>query len=649
MKKYLTYFVITATLISLFVPVASLRAQTCNPDTLTQVRYGQRSAAVRNLQACLMELGYNIPAGATGYYGSQTRTAVKNFYRDYLNMSWHGNWVGPQGIETLKSALAQAPAPEEEAQAPQAPSGISADVLAQVLQKIQAGDLQGALALLLGALGAQVPTTPSGEQPQPQPQPQPTTEGLTPGVPGFLYAEVDPSVTGVTVREGETAKVFGIKFRAESGAVRVDSVVLRWSSSNPAAPHRILSKLEVLDESGNVLASKSASDFLVDSNLNYYLPVTGLNLVVPANQYKSIFVNVTLVGTLPSVSGVWPQDIVFTVSGSDIRGVDGTGAVISASAAPSTLTLQFSADVTVAGTAYFVTAINPSSPQEGYVFAQDLVNGKAQNVPALVVNLTAKNDNLRITEMKGSVSNTSTVERVRVSIGNVSVVQTPASDGSWTVNLTPYGIVVNKDQTQTVTIAVDLRGATNTPATFTVSVSTTTAQNSLGDTKAYATQATSQVLGYVKGGPTFVVNSKQLVLKAKKDSNQNITTTTVDSVTYSVKVMANGIDVYIPTSSPVYVEIVKPDNSIAATTTLNVVNVNPVNTELVNRRYRIPAGNEVTFEFTAIPNKDLSGNLTLRAWVKSISWGYDSSSTPNTATFMANDPATWATSFVTPQ
>jgi inhibitor of cysteine peptidase len=85
-----------------FLFVGNTFAATCAPTSLTQVSFGQSGANVANLQQCLIDAGYGIPAGATGYYGAQTQTAVKEFYRARLNIGdWDGNSVGPQGRSQL--------------------------------------------------------------------------------------------------------------------------------------------------------------------------------------------------------------------------------------------------------------------------------------------------------------------------------------------------------------------------------------------------------------------------------------------------------------------------------------------------------------------------------------------------------------------
>jgi len=98
-------FIIVATGILIFFSGANAaNAQECNPRAFISVGYGQKSAGVKNTQACLIAAGFNIPYGATGYYGAQTRQAVKDFYNIWYG-EWNGNSVGPRGRTFLKSLL----------------------------------------------------------------------------------------------------------------------------------------------------------------------------------------------------------------------------------------------------------------------------------------------------------------------------------------------------------------------------------------------------------------------------------------------------------------------------------------------------------------------------------------------------------------
>jgi branched-chain amino acid transport system substrate-binding protein len=106
----------TKTILYLIVAIIYLGASltyavqetSCKPETLVPVKYGQKGDAVKNVQACLIQAGYSIPAGVTGYYGSQTVNAVKKFYADWYG-AWSGLRIGPLGIAHLKQVITKAP------------------------------------------------------------------------------------------------------------------------------------------------------------------------------------------------------------------------------------------------------------------------------------------------------------------------------------------------------------------------------------------------------------------------------------------------------------------------------------------------------------------------------------------------------------
>lgn len=78
----------------------------CTSTALVPVVYGQRGTAVQNLQECLIRSGYTIPAGATGYFGRQTQSAVAAFYAATMSMpSWNGFSFGPKGTARMQSIV----------------------------------------------------------------------------------------------------------------------------------------------------------------------------------------------------------------------------------------------------------------------------------------------------------------------------------------------------------------------------------------------------------------------------------------------------------------------------------------------------------------------------------------------------------------
>jgi hypothetical protein len=72
---------------------------------VSKLSYKKKNRDVKALQEQLIKKGFNIPAGATSYYGNQTADAVKRFYRKIGftsgPISKNGKKVGPKGWERL--------------------------------------------------------------------------------------------------------------------------------------------------------------------------------------------------------------------------------------------------------------------------------------------------------------------------------------------------------------------------------------------------------------------------------------------------------------------------------------------------------------------------------------------------------------------
>jgi len=619
MKKFLYLSLVLSLLFLGFV--FKVQAQECNPDALVPVSYGQRGSAVRNAQACLMEAGYDIPAGATGYYGSQTREAVKRFYADWYG-NWSGNSLGPRGVAELKSMLVAEPSP---APISTPPGGVSQEQLQQVLNLLSQGKTAEALVLLLALLGQPPTTTP----------PTTTPPATPPAEEGFLTVDKDPTVAAVTLREGESGRVVGLRFRADNGAVTVKSIFLRWTGS--VAPHRVISALRVVDSQGSVLYQTNVgpSTFLQDSSLNYYLPVSGLNVSVPKNGYASVFVEVTVIGTLPS--GVTSMS--FAVNPNDVRGRDGLE--IDRFGPSGTLAWTATLQPSLAGNAKFVGALNPNTPKQQYVFG-DPTDGKAYKVKVLSFDLTAKNDNLRVTQITGSVTNTSTVQAVYLAQGNnVMDVRTPSATGTFTFDVTPSNFVVNRDQTVTFDVLVDLF-ASSVPsvATFTVSVATTSGVNSLGDTVSSPTNVTSEMMRAVRLGPRFAAVEKTISVTRNEDNS----TTTVQSVVFRVNVTAVGGQLYVPKQNTAIITL---ETASGTTSTVSVVpTAVRVGTTLVNPLqsgyYVVPEGSTYEFEFRT-SGQTFTGAQSVRARLSSFVFDNDdqSNAAMDNSSFLYDLPEFW--------
>ena len=68
----------------------------------SKLSFNQRNADVRSMQRQLVAKGFNIPAGATGFYGDQTVAAVKKLYSS-IGKKKDGRTLDPAGWNALWS------------------------------------------------------------------------------------------------------------------------------------------------------------------------------------------------------------------------------------------------------------------------------------------------------------------------------------------------------------------------------------------------------------------------------------------------------------------------------------------------------------------------------------------------------------------
>jgi hypothetical protein len=494
----------------------------------------------------------------------------------------------------------------------------------QALTLILGGKTNEAIALLTPYLGGQLPVSTQTETTTTQQQ---TT--LAPEE-GFLAVDKDPTVAAVTLREGETGKAVGLRFRADNGAVVVKSVFLRWTGS--AAPYRVISALRVVDSQGNVLYQTNVGQntFLQDSSLNYYLPISGLDVTVPKNGYNSIFVEVTVVGTLPS--GV--NSLSFEVRQNDVRARDGVG--IDRFGPGSNLTWTANVSQTLANNARFIGSINPNTPKQGYLFG-NINDGLAQRVKVLSFDLTAKDDNIRVTQITGSVTNTSTVQAVYIAQGNnVMDVRTPSASGAFTFDVTPANFTINRDQTVTFDVLVDLFAPTvPNVATFTVNVSTSSGvSQSLGNNVSSATNVNSELMRAVRVGPEF----SKVSADVQRSYNQQTNTSTVTSITYVLNITPRGGQVYIPTTSAATTTL---SGGTSTSVSLNVKEV-ILGTTLLNHdgnKYTLNENQTYRVTYEKIASiAQYAGDVKVVSQLSEFTWSPDNGTTWINANFLSGFP-----------
>jgi len=228
---------------------------------------GSQGADVVALQQALINAGQNIPAGATGYFGSQTKAAVKSF-QTAKGLPSTG-FVGPLTRGVLNGSAALAPVssvPAPVGQGTSAPVGIT-----------------------------------------------------TSGVAGTLAASLWTTPSGVTAYKGQSYQIAGYKIQASASDMSVTSLSFDFDSRF----WLYASSITVTDETGAVVGSVSnlnASNFTeltVGSDYRINVPVS--NLVVKATQSKYLTLGATFLGVTDRASGT------LNVIQAQVRSVDGTG------------------------------------------------------------------------------------------------------------------------------------------------------------------------------------------------------------------------------------------------------------------------------------------------------------------------------------
>jgi hypothetical protein len=635
-KKIFVGFLLVSLLFFGVVPYSLTSAQSsCNPDALKPVSYGQRGSAVKNLQLCLIEAGYNIPAGATGYYGSQTAKAVSEFYS-----SWYGKWdgkrVGSKGVSELRNLLAggtgqeivEQPQPEQQQQQ-QPQTGVPQEVLTQVLAKIMAGDTAGALALLAPYMGSQLPPVTTTQQTQTTTQQPSVQEG------NLTVEKASQPPANIPLREGETATVLGIRFRATQGDVIVQRIRINWPISIDA-PFRVISRVELVDDSGNSLWSSNVSSaegqpFYRETSGQYYLLITGLNFAVAKDQTKNVYLKATAVSTYPSTAS--GKTVNLEVPSGGVRAVTSGGSVNLFEPQSGSVSNSFLTQTTLAQNAGLSIVRTSDTPQERNVVATELVSGTGtaaimrltQDVPLIKVRLTAQNDNIKLRQLVATYTasvvgpNNFYLEVGGRRVGSVSV---DSSNKKVTFdNLYSDNVTVPMNQSVDAVIGVSwLENVGYNGDNLTLTVATTTFENSLGAVDTVNPQVTSFPVNFYAVAPNFVFTGN---VSATRD--QNLTTTTLSftgSITVSVPIGIHaGGQVRISSSSPFDLQWERSNTNATSSVTYIIQNVRDANNNLVSQSggyYILNAGDSYKFELTA--QYVAAGNFQGRVRVNSITW-----------------------------
>jgi len=253
---------------------------------------GSTGTDVTALQSTLIAAGYSIPAGATGYFGSQTKAAVK------LYQAAHGvpntGFVGPLTRAALNGGTVATP--------------------------VTSGCPVGYDCFLKGTTGTIV-----------------TGTITTVGAEGVITTKLASTpIADANIRTSSNVPVWGVEVKAQGSDMIVDRVLLQMSvgvggtgeagansASNPATFVRTIYAYDgsTLLKSWNV----SAADFNKDSSDRYYIIASGLRFVVPKDTSKVLTFKVDVVGVSSDQSSRYLTVQGYAGNTQNIRAIDGAG------------------------------------------------------------------------------------------------------------------------------------------------------------------------------------------------------------------------------------------------------------------------------------------------------------------------------------
>ncbi len=491
----------------------------------TDLTLGSKNSDVSALQALLISKGYSIPAGATGYFGAQTKTAVMQ-------------WQAASGITPAAGYFG----PKSRA----AVNAMSMGGTTTGGTSMVAGCVAGAMFSSTTGAACAGSTTTGG------------TSGsiTTPGVEGILTVTAGP-ITNTVVNVGQTmVPVLTVRAQAQTSDISVGRVQLDLGPSTNIFK-KIYQKLYVVDTTtGTVLASTDLNNTtVVQSGNNYLVTISGFSAVVPKGTYKDLAIKADLFGSISSTY----TSVGYTISvdANGVRGTDGAG--IDQYGPSSAISQQITVNNSLVDNAIANLSLDSSTPQANSVPVSDTTNGQYLKLPVLVFSLGAQNDGVHIHNLQVAVMTSGTGAATAAYLYQGSTQVSSASITNGYANFTNItdgtaGATVPVNTSLPYTVKVDVTGVTTGTLAVTASTSKTfagtTIYNSDDSTittnfNGSATGNTQTVLGK---GPALTLNSASIAVTGQNQNGGTLSTSTI-TATFSVSAQSIGADTLFGTQA----------------------------------------------------------------------------------------------------
>jgi hypothetical protein len=514
-----------ATVAELQAMIASLSAQiaalsgttTTTPASVTftsNLTVGSKGAEVTALQNFLIGKGYNTLA--TGYFGPMTKAALAA-YQTAKGITPAAGYFGPLTRTSVNGEATPVVTP------------------------------------------GTTPTTGTGI--------------TTPGVEGTVSLTSSSAGTASSIYEGDTqAKIMGLKLEAKTSDISVQRIKLDLGSAS-SIYNKVLSKIYVMDGSTVLASADLNSSTVVKEGGVYYITLTGFNALVKKDTSKVLTIAVDVRPSVDSTERSTSRTIQ-TVAQS-VRGVDGAGLDQYTVNTAGTVTKTFTIAQTLTNSAALKFSLSSASPKATTVVASaGSDKNESDKVAGLIFNVKAEKDNVLINDLTVSATGTavsgSEIPTVYLYDGSTELSNASVNTTTGLATFSNLDLSVSKDSTKSLTVKYDVRNATSTAKTLTVSVLSVTtsnvdAENSVGDSlgNSYLSgSATGEQMSVQTAGAVYtLVGTPTLTGR----SNGNTASSTY-TASFAFDLGSQGSDLTIAATGAVVIGIYKGDSFVASST-----------------------------------------------------------------------------------
>lgn len=467
---------------------------------------GSRGTDVTALQNWLISKGFSIPAGATGYFGTQTRAAVAAWQAS-ANISPAVGYFGP----------------------------ISRGVVNAVVGPVTPGPV---------ACPAGYTCAPTGS----------TGGGITtPGAEGTLTVSKNPSpAAGTKMYEGDSqVGVLGIKLEAALSDIRVERVkvdldhVTGTTLADQNLYNKIASKIYAMDGSTVLASSDLNSSTVVKDGSNYFITITGINFLVPKGTTKVLSIGLDARSNWDTDFDTETWSLGVPVDG--VRGLDGAG--INQYGPATAFTNNFTTEGNLAESATLTISTASDTPLDSEkICTLSSSEDECDRLEVLRMNFKAEKDDVLITDITSNIqktdAGTATTTTAYIYDGSTLVGSATVLNfsGQGSAVFSDIDWTVPKDTTKTFSLQLDIRDAVAGPSVFSASTTAAnvTSENTTGTGATESGNAIGESVTVRNVGPEFTLLSKNVTYTTSGGFAGATSTAKAD---FTLRVKAVGADI----------------------------------------------------------------------------------------------------------